>query len=321
MKVINGLENLRTPLDDPVVTVGNFDGVHRGHQALFAKVRELAAEHNGTATAMTFEPHPMRVLRPAVNLPLITPLEQKLALFNEFGMAVGLCVRFDEDFARLSADVFVDKLLAGRIKAKAVVVGHDFHFGRKGLGDIELLQTKAETLGFSVHQVGPVMVEGEPVSSTRVRQRVRACDLKTARHLLGRHYRIAGKVITGKGRGARLLGFPTANLKVTDELLPGAGVYAVLVETDNGGLHQGATNIGSNPTFNDDGTLHVETHLLDFEGDLYGQPIKVHFVEHLRPEKKFNSPEELAGQINRDITRAREVLGPWQDGDLDPYLD
>ena len=165
------------------------------------------------------------------------------------------------------------------------------------------------------------MVEGEPVSSTRVRQRVRACDLKTARHLLGRHYRIAGKVITGMGRGARLLGFPTANLKVTDELLPGAGVYAVLVETESGGLYQGATNIGSNPTFNDDGTLHVETHLLDFEGDLYGARVKLNFVEHLRPEKKFGSPAELAGQINKDISRAREVLTPWQNGYLDPYRD
>ena len=272
MKVIDGLENLSTPLADPVVTIGNFDGMHRGHQALFAKVRELAAETGGTAMAMTFEPHPMRVLRPAVNLPLITPLNQKLPLFEYFGMEVGLCVRFDEDFAKLSADDFADKLLARRLRAKAVVVGHDFHFGRKGLGDLELLQTKADIHGFTVHQVGPVMIEGEPVSSTRVRQRVRACDLKTARHLLGRHYRIAGKVITGMGRGAKLLGFPTANLKVTDELLPGAGVYAVLVETEDGGLHQGATNIGSNPTFNDDGTVHVETHLLDFKGDLYGAP-------------------------------------------------
>ncbi len=320
MQVIHGLEELRVRHPRPVVTIGNFDGVHRGHQALFATCVDRAKALGGTAMALTFEPHPMRVLRPAVNLPLITPLEQKLELIAAHGLDVALIIRFDENFANLSADAFVDKLLKGRIGVAAVVVGYDFAFGRKGLGDVDLLHSKAETHGFEVHAVGPVIVDGRPVSSTRVRQVVHQCDLAAARRLLGRHYRIAGRVMTGHGRGGRLLGFPTANLRVVDELLPGPGVYAVLVELADGRLIMGANNIGSNPTF-DDGALSVETHLLDFQGDLYGQDIKVHFVEHLRPEMRFDSPQELAAQIAKDVARAREILAPWQSGEKTPDKD
>lgn len=320
MQVIYGLEELRERYPRPVATIGNFDGVHLGHQALFKTCIDLAREIDGTALAMTFEPHPMRVLRPAVNLPLITPLEQKLELMAAHGLDVALTVRFDEDFANLSADAFVDKLLVSRLHAAGVVVGYDFCFGKKGLGDVELLKSKAETHGFALREVGPVIVDGRPVSSTRVRQVVHQCDLASARRLLGRHYRIAGQVTTGHGRGGRLLGFPTANLRVVDELLPGPGVYAVLVELGNGHLIMGANNIGNNPTF-DDGTLSVETHLLDFEGDLYGRNIKVHFVEHLRPEMRFNSPKELGAQIAKDVAKAREVLAPWQSGEKTPDKD
>lgn len=320
MEVISGLEELRRRYRHPVVTIGNFDGVHRGHQALLRRCRELARQHQGTAMVMTFEPHPMRVLRPAVNLPLITPLKQKLELIAEQGIDVALCVRFDEHFAALSADDFVDKLLVGRLGVKGVVVGYDFAFGRRGLGDVELLKSKGEGFGFAVEVVPPVMVDGLAVSSTRVRQVVRACDMATARRLLGRHYRIAGRVTSGHGRGGRLLGFPTANLRVEDELLPGAGVYAVLVELEDGRLLMGANNIGQAPTFPGEG-LSVETHLLDYQGDLYGQYIKVHFVEYLRPEMRFDSPQELAEQIARDVERARQVLEPWQRGELDPARD
>jgi len=320
MHLINGLEELRERYPLPVVTIGNFDGVHLGHQALFKACVGLAREIKGTALAMTFEPHPMRVLRPAVNLPLITPLEQKLELMESYGLDVTLTVRFDENFANLSADAFVDKLIVGRLHAAGVVVGYDFSFGKKGLGDLELLKSKAESQGFVIKDVGPVIVDGRPVSSTRVRQVVHHCDLASARRLLGRHYRIAGQVTSGHGRGGRLLGFPTANLRVMDELLPGPGVYAVLVELGDGRLIMGANNIGNNPTF-DDGTLSVETHLLDFHGDLYGRNIKVHFVEHIRPEMRFDSPQELGTQIAMDVARAREVLAPWQSGAKTPDKD
>ncbi|MFZ5584855.1 MAG: bifunctional riboflavin kinase/FAD synthetase [Thermodesulfobacteriota bacterium] len=320
MRVVRGLEELRERLPNPVLTVGNFDGVHRGHQALFAKVRERAAAIGGAAVAMTFEPHPMRVLRPAVNLPLITPLEQKLALIAEHGMAVTVCVRFDENFAKLSADDFVDKLLVARLHVAEVVVGYDFAFGHKGLGDLELLRQKGRAHGFLVHEMGPVLIEGQPVSSTRVRQLVRGCNLAEARRLLGRHYRIAGRVVSGHGRGGRLLGFPTANLRAEVELLPGSGVYAVLVEPEPGRLAQGVTNIGSNPTFSNGG-LTVETHLLDFQGDLYGRDIVLHFVEYLRGERRFESPQELAAQIGRDVAAARELLAPWQAGLKNPQVD
>jgi len=308
--IIRGLEELRVRPPRPVITIGNFDGVHLGHQALFAKTLERARAIQGTSLAVTFEPHPMRVLRPAVNLPLITPLAQKLELMDEAGLEVTLCLRFDQHFARLSADDFVDKLLVSRLGAAEVVVGYDFAFGHKGLGDLELLAAKGEKHGFAVHVVGPVMVDGRPVSSTRVRQEVAAGDMEAARRLLGRHYQVAGRVVAGHGRGGRMLGFPTANLKVTDELLPGPGVYAVLVELADGRLIKGANNIGDNPTFADGG-LNVETHLLDFEGDLYGQDIRLHFVQRLRGEKRFASVEELKAQIGRDVDRAMEVLDPW----------
>ncbi|MCB2190416.1 MAG: bifunctional riboflavin kinase/FAD synthetase [Deltaproteobacteria bacterium] len=310
MQVVMGLEELRERLPQPVITIGNFDGVHLGHQALFAKAVERAEALQGTALAMTFEPHPIRVLRPAVNLPLITPLEQKLQLMAEYGLDMTLCLRFDQHFAGLSADAFVDKLLVGRLEAAEVVVGYDFAFGHKGLGDLDLLRSKGEKWGFQVHVVGPVIIDGRPVSSTRVRQEVADGNMEAARHLLGRHYQVAGRVVAGHGRGGRLLGFPTANLRVSDELLPGPGVYAVLVELADGRFLKGANNIGNNPTF-DDGALSVETHLLDFDGDLYGQDIRLHFVERLRGEKRFESPEELKSQIGKDIARAIEVLDPW----------
>jgi len=174
--------------------------------------------------------------------------------------------------------------------------------------------------GAVVHEMGPVLIEGQPVSSTRVRQLVRGCNLAEARRLLGRHYRIAGRVVSGHGRGGRLLGFPTANLRAEVELLPGSGVYAVLVEPEPGRLAQGVTNIGSNPTFSNGG-LTVETHLLDFQGDLYGRDIVLHFVEYLRGERRFESPQELAAQIGRDVAAARELLAPWQAGLKNPQVD
>ena len=307
MIVCQGLEDLRERLPGTVLTIGNFDGVHLGHQALFARTVERARAIGGSAVVMTFEPHPMRVLRPAVNLPLITPLPQKLKLISAAGIQLTLCMRFDEDLARLSADDFVDKLLHARLGVAEVVVGHDFTFGRKGLGDLELLREKGEGYGFAVHEVGPVLVDGRAVSSTRVRQRVRAGDMEGARNLLGRYYTITGRVMPGKGRGGRLLGFPTANLKVVDELIPLGGVYAVQVDINGQGGLPGVTNIGSNPTF-DDGGLNVETHILDFDREIYGQEISVHFVKHLRSEKRFNGPEELGTQIKRDVADARLTL-------------
>ncbi len=307
MVVLQGLEELRERFPSPVVTIGNFDGVHLGHQALFAKAMERAGTIGGTTVAMTFEPHPMRVLRPAVNLPLITPLEQKLLLIEENGMDVALCVRFDEDFAALSADGFVDKLLVGRLKASEIVVGYDFTFGHRGLGDLELLEQKSRQHGFGLNVVGPVIVEERPVSSTRVRQEIKSGNLEAARMLLGRQYRIAGKVITGHGRGAKVLGFATANLKVSDELLPADGVYAVLVKDADGNLLKGVTNIGNNPTF-ENGELSVETHLLDYKGDLYGRHIVVIFAARLRGEVKFPSVDALRDQIAKDIQQAHIFL-------------
>ena len=307
MVFLRDLAELRRSYHLPVLTIGNFDGLHLGHQALVGLTMERARAIGGTSMVMTFEPHPMRVLRPAVNIPIITPLEQKLELLEELGVDVVICARFDERFARLTADEFVDKLLVGRINVAEVVVGYDFRFGHKGLGDIELLEAKGEAWGFKVHVVGPVMVDGLPVSSTRVRQEVRAGRMEEARRLLGRPYRIVGYVVPGRGRGARVVGFPTANLRVGDELIPKPGVYAVMAEVEGYGKMGGVTNIGTNPTF-DDGAMSIETHLLDFSGDIYGKRLVVHFLSRLRDEIRFRSVQELTAQISRDIAKAREVL-------------
>lgn len=313
MSVLYGLEDLRQRHAKPVLTIGNFDGVHLGHQAIFDLVKQRAKAIGGTSMALTFEPHPMRVLRPAVNLPLITTLENKVALIEACGIQVVLCLRFDENFARLSADDFVDKLLVGRLKLAELVVGYDFAFGHKGLGDLDLLRSKGRTAGFAVHEVGPVLVQGQPVSSTRVRQVVKACDLDQARQLLGRHYRIQGRVESGHGRGGRLLGFPTANLRANEELLPGLGVYATLVELEPGQRRMGVTNIGHNPTFGEGGVT-IETHLLDFDQDLYGKDMALDLVRYLRPEKRFDGPQALVEQIKADVEQARAILAPWLEG-------
>lgn len=303
-----------------VVTIGNFDGVHLGHQALMTKTIERAKIIGGASLAMTFEPHPMRVLRPSVNLPMITPLERKLELLQAQGVDLVLCLRFDPDFAALSADAFVEKLLVARLRAAELVVGHDFNFGHKGLGDVALLQAKGQDLGFKVHQVGPIMVDGRPASSTRVRQAIGDGDMAATRHLLGRHYRVAGSVERGFGRGGRLLGFPTANLNPGQHMLPGIGVYAVLAQPEGREPLPAVTNIGVNPTFSD-ASLSMETHILDWDADIYGQQLSVHFVERLRGEKRFNSLEELSAAITADVALARGILAPWSAGQKSPQTD
>jgi riboflavin kinase/FMN adenylyltransferase len=243
-----------------------------------------------------------------VKLPLITPVNQKLGLIQDCGVEVVLCVRFDENLAQLSADDFVDKLLVGRLGVAEMVVGYDFTFGHKGLGDLNLLRQKGERAGFAVNALGPVIVDGQPVSSTRVRQIVRGTDMEAAYSLLGRIYRVAGRVVRGHRRGGRVLGYPTANLHPDNELLPGPGVYAVLVELADA-LTSGVTNIGTNPTFGN-GQLTVETFLLDYDGDLYGRKLALRFVQFLRPERRFPSADELAVQISCDVEQARAVLAP-----------
>ena len=306
MRLIQDLNQLTEPLKNPVLTLGNFDGVHKAHLALFEKVKERAKEIGGESAVMTFDPHPVKVMRPENAPPLITPIHQKIKLIEQSGVDVIFCLPFTKEFSQTTAREFVENILVRKIGIKELVVGYDYSFGKGREGNIELLKELGNHFNYRVHVVGPVKIGETLVSSTSIRNLVMEGRLDEARILLGRHYEVAGTVIKGKNRGARLLGFPTANLKLIDELTPKMGVYAVYV-LFNGDAYQGVTNIGYNPTFGN-GAFSVETHLLDFEGDLLGKTIRVQFIARLRDEKTFENAEALAEQIQKDIDAARKIL-------------
>lgn len=307
MTVIYDLNNLRERLRNPVLTIGNFDGVHRGHLALFDKVKERAKAIDGQSAVMTFEPHPIRVMKPGNGPPLITPTKQKLELMLQAGIDVILCLPFTLEFAAISAEDFVQHILLDKIGVREVVVGYDYSFGHKRKGNIDLLRELGGKLGFKVHVVEPIHINQKLVSSTSVRKLVQEGNLAEARLFLGRDYQVSGTVVRGADRGGRLLGFPTANLELLDELLPCKGVYAVTVLVGEETYH-GVTNIGHNPTFGNN-ALSVETHLLDFSGDLLGKTIRINFLYRLRDEKTYQSIGELSGQIALDIQEAKRLFG------------
>ena len=306
MNIIHDLEKLLKPLINPVLTIGNFDGVHKGHMVLFNKVKERAQALNGQSAVMTFEPHPIRVMKPGNGPPLITPMKEKLDLIAETGVDFIFCVPFTREFAAISARDFVQDILLKKIGIKEIVVGYDYTFGHDRLGDISLLKEMGKNLGFKVHVVEPVYIDRRLVSSTSIRELVREGNFSRAEAFLGRHYQISGTVIKGENRGGRLLGFPTANLKVVEELIPRMGVYAVTVQVE-GKTYNGVTNIGTNPTFGVH-ALSVETHLLDFSGDLVGKTIRINFLQRLRDEITFSSVKQLADQIAEDIRAAKEIF-------------
>jgi len=306
MAVISDLQQLKEPLINPVLTIGNFDGVHKGHLTLFDMVKERAKSIDGQSALMTFDPHPIKVMKPGNGPPLITLTQQKLELIEDANIDVIFCIPFTKQFASISASEFVQDILVDRIGVKEIVVGYDYTFGQGRKGDIGLLQEMGEASGFMVHVVEPVHVGNKLVSSTSIRKLVQDGNLSEAKELLGRDYRILGTVVRGKNRGGRLLGFPTANLELIDELVPKVGVYAVKVVVGDRTIN-GVTNIGYNPTFGK-GPFSVETHILDFKEDLLGRRIQVKFVKRLRDERPFGSIRDLADQIGRDVLSARKLF-------------
>jgi riboflavin kinase/FMN adenylyltransferase len=270
-------------------------------------VIERAKAIDGESMVMTFEPHPIKVFQPTAILPLITSYDKKIQLIEEAGIDTLIHVRFSKEFANTTAEDFVTNILHQKIGMREIVVGHDCSFGKNRQGDVALLQEMAKDLDFKVHIMEPMMVDGVPVRSTEIRRLIQEGQVKKAQTLLGRNYEIKGRVIRGRDRGGRVLGFPTANLMWKDELFPKIGVYAVLVNCQ-GKIYHGVANIGYSPTFGNK-TLSIETHILDFNHHIYGQDIEIDFVDRLRDEKKFPNTQELAQQIRADIERAREILG------------
>jgi len=309
MELVKNIDQIEKPYKNAVITIGNFDGVHIGHQALFHEVIEKADSIGGTSIVMTFDPHPVRVLKQNGHLPLITMNEQKVELIENSGIDVLICIQFNKEFAAISAKDFVEDLLLKCIGMKAIVVGKDYTFGKNREGNLDLLQTFANNLGFEVIVADWVQTsKGLPnrISSTRTRELVMAGEVDEAKKLLGRYYQIRGLVITGRNRGGKLLGFPTANITLHDELCPKNGVYAVTVDCMEK-KYQGVANIGYSPTF-DDGVFSVEVHILDFNENIYGQKIRVNFVQRIRDEIKFSDIAELSDAIRNDIEKARKIL-------------
>jgi riboflavin kinase/FMN adenylyltransferase len=315
MKIIQDIETIKEPFKSAVITIGNFDGVHLGHQALFHEVIEMADTMDGTAIAMTFEPHPIRVISNNGHPPLITLIEQKTELIEKAGIDVLICIPFTMEFAALSARTFVEDILVKRIGMKAIIVGQDYTFGHKREGTVDLLRQYADELGFQLivpDWIQPSDANNDRISSTAIRQLVMDGRMEKAGKMLGRDYQIRGTVAHGRDRGGRLLGIPTANINLHDELCPKAGVYAVIVKYD-GKRYPAVANIGYSPTF-DDHVFTVEAHILDFKKDIYGEKIMVNFVQRLRDEKKFSGIPELIEQIDQDIVDARKILAPHFEG-------
>jgi riboflavin kinase / FMN adenylyltransferase len=314
LRHVAGIAALREPIERPVLTVGNFDGIHRGHRAILDTVRSRALALRGTSVVYTFDPHPRKVLHPEHAPKLLTTLEQRLELLEQAAVDVVVVERFTLDFARTSAEDFIRELIHARIRPLEVYVGYDFHFGRDREGSMRLLTELGPRLGFSVTIIPEVRVDGSDVNSTRIRDLLGAARIEEANAMLGRAYTVRGRVARGDARG-RTLGFPTANLEPENEVLPGAGVYAGRLRLlDDGSPAAGAafgavTNVGTRPTFRAGGELLAEAHLLGFSGDLYGRRVELSFEVRLRGEQRFPSADALREQIRADVAAARARLG------------
>jgi riboflavin kinase/FMN adenylyltransferase len=297
-----------------VVTIGAYDGVHLGHQAVLRLVRELADARGFEAALVTFDRHPAEVVRPESAPRLLTTLEQRLELLDATG-DLDLCwvLTFDEARSKEAAEDFVREVLVDGIGARLVVVGADFHFGHRRGGNVPLLERMGAELGFEVLGLGLVAVEGEasgaPYSSTRIRELLAKGDVAEAARLLGRPHEVRGVVERGDQRGAEHLGFPTANLTVPERIcLPADGVYAGTFVAEDEVERPAAISVGTRPTFYEDGDVLVEAYVLDFDGDLYGQRVKVRFREWVRGQERFDSTEALVEQMNADVEATRRIL-------------
>ena len=311
MSIVCNLDNLPKNITNPVITIGNFDGVHWAHQKIFKKIIERARDLHGTSVVITFEPHPVKVMFPEKAKPLITLLEQKKELVINQGIDIFLIIEFTLEFAGISARDFVKDILVDKIGIKEIAVGYDYTFGHNRKGNITVLREMSSLFNFNVHQIDPVYVGKVLVSSTSIRNLIMGGNVDEAKKILGRNYQIRGEVISGRNRGGPLLGYPTANLRLTDELIPKEGVYIVLIDI-GGKIYQGLTNIGYNPTFKDK-TLSVETYIFDLSANILKQKIKVNFLSRLRDEITFASSKELSQQIDQDVNQAREFFQKKKD--------
>jgi len=304
------LSQVPEAIPNACVTIGNFDGVHLGHQLLFGEVVQRAYRCNGTSVAVTFDPHPLQVLRPE-GIKLISTCEQKIELIEHAGIDVLVIIPFSMKFAGITAHHFVDDILLKTIGVKQLVVGYDYAFGKGRVGNIDFLREQGAAKGFSVTVVDAHYEQEFLVSSTKVRELVADGRMADARTLLGRYYQIRGEVQLGQQRGGKEIGFPTANLNMEKEdLIPKMGVYVCQAICD-GKCYGGVLNIGVNPTFGEE-RLVAETHIFDFDQDIYGKPIKVNLLRSSVVKRSFSGIKELSAQIAKDVVKAKGILTEQQ---------
>ena len=305
MRVINTVEHITPYITNTSVTLGNFDGVHIAHQQLITATCDYAKQNNYQSVIITFEPHPLKIVSPENAPLLISSLEEKIELFAKLSPDFVLILPFTKELSLLSATEFVQHFLVKSLHTQKLFVGYDYALGKKREGNVEKLQTIGSNYSFSVCQLPPICVDDEIISSSLIRNTIAQGLVHKVPPILGRFYNISGTVVHGKKQG-RLLGFPTANLKSENELIPPNGVYASWIERKNM-LYPAVTNIGNNPTFGEN-ERSIESHIFNFDADIYDEKILVHFVQQIRDEKKFNSLDELKIQIKNDCAMAEKIL-------------
>ena len=306
MEAIHFPDDARPPwLVHPVLALGNFDGLHRGHLKIIERVKRGAAEHGGTPMAMTFDPHPPRIVRPDKAPPLLMTKAQRLEALHRAGIACVAVVRFTRELSEWDPEMFVRTVLVDWLRVAEVWVGANFLFGHGRTGNFTLLRSLGQQYGFRAEKIDPVRYKDFVVSSTRVRRLVSEGRMDEAGALLGHSYYIDGTVVTGRKRG-RELGFPTANLSTDNELLPPYGIYATTLTVD-GLVHPSLTNVGTRPTF-DESDVTVETYVMNYSGDLYGKRVRLGFVQRLRDERKFDDVDALRAQMEADKRWAERLF-------------
>ena len=306
MKIVRGFPEKEDRIKTPVIALGNFDGVHLGHQEILKRVVEKAKKKGGTGIVVTFEPHPLKILSPEKCPPLIISFRDKAELLEQVGIDILICLHFDREFSELSPSEFVNKIIIEGIGAKEVLVGYDFAFGKKRGGDTNTLKKLGERLGFNVNIVEPISVENKIVSSTLIRNLIKEGNVREAAVYLGRHYSIRGRIVGGDKRGKKL-GFPTANIHPHHELIPKDGVYIGEVRLHDNKNYKSLINVGTRPTFGEH-DLNIEAFILDFDKDIYGEFLKVAFLERIRDEIRFETSELLIKQMNKDLQDAKSFF-------------
>jgi len=306
MELIRSLHNLREHHRKCVATIGNFDGLHLGHQAIISQLKEIANKHNLPTVIIIFEPQPQEYFSPEHAPARLTRLREKVEELSRLGIDRLVCLKFNEDLANLSAREFVELLLVEGLDIRHLVVGDDFRFGKNRQGDYASLEKMADEFGYELEHTNTCLYEGERISSTRIRQALANDDLELASQLLGRGYAISGRVVHGDKRG-RQLGFPTANMELHRLHSPVEGVYVTCVHGIDDKAHPAVTSIGTRPMFDGEG-MRLETHILDFDETIYAKHIRVEFLQKLRPEKNYSDIDALKKAIESDIENARQYF-------------